>query len=109
MIKQNTCLIKSLKIKTNMKQMNLNVYQVGGRTTQRGIIPNDFKTQLFDYTALVECLTIRCVKNKIKFQTVFHNHIVGHCIGSVIRLLYIKKKIKNYGIFLIFLILSFSK
>lgn len=36
--------------------MDLNAYPFGGsgRTTQRWIIPNDFKTQLFDCTVLVE-------------------------------------------------------
>lgn len=72
-----------------MKQMNLSVYPVSGRTTQRVIIPNGFKTQLFDYTALVECLTKRHVKNKIKFQPIFNNHIVSDSVGIVISSLYI--------------------
>lgn len=48
-----------------MKQMDLNVYPVGGRTTQEGIIPNDVKTVISLYSPHGICLTKRCMRNKI--------------------------------------------
>lgn len=66
-----------------MKQMNLSVYPVSGGTTQRVIIPNGFKMQLFDYIALVEYPTKRYMKNEIKFQTILNNRIVSDSAGIV--------------------------